>query len=402
MLFIFIISFYSKLVITEVMANPKGKTGRYYPEDRNEFVEVYNVSDDTLDISTYKITDLDATDSIVPWKDSSILIKYPTLKINTTKIPPHSYCVILDPEYTFPEPQGGEIQPYIFPESLIIVTVGNTTIGNELQQNDPIILFSSNDTSTFGTPFENDSFPINIKDGYSYERVSFYTEDKKENWFPSLWEYGTPGRDNSILFFSDPAILSLTCKEFDEERNFGIFKIKVFNNGFVNSESLKIKIFNNSKYKKEIFLDILEPKKESLLSLAIDSFDFGYNKLEVKLFAKKDFDTTNNYYYLELSLFKKNEYFIIKPEIFYKNLDRIIKFEFSLPEKGNLTLEIFDLKGRLIKKFNKKIDNKEFFLVWQPIEENLKNGIYVVVMRYKYNGKIIEEKKSFIVSYGGD
>ncbi|MEO0089479.1 MAG: lamin tail domain-containing protein, partial [candidate division WOR-3 bacterium] len=66
MLLIFLILFYSKLVITEVMSNPKGKTGRYYPEDRNEFVEVYNTSDDTVDISTYKITDLDATDSIIP------------------------------------------------------------------------------------------------------------------------------------------------------------------------------------------------------------------------------------------------------------------------------------------------------------------------------------------------
>lgn len=401
MFFIFLILSYSKLVITEVMSNPKGKTGRYYPEDRNEFVEVYNTSDDTVDISTYKITDLDATDSIIPWKDSSILIKYPTLKINTTKIPSQSYCLILDPEYTFSEPQGGEVQPYIFPESLIVVTVGNTTIGNELQQNDPLILFSFDDTSTFGTPFEEDSFPTDIKDGYSYERVSFYSEDKKENWFPSLGEYGTPGRDNSIFFFSDPAILKFTCEEFNKEKNFGVFKVQLVNNGVFNSESILIQIFNNTKYKKEILLNILAPKKETLISFLLDSFDLGYNKVEIKLRAKKDYDTTNNYQYLELFFFRKNENFIIYPEVFCLNFDKIIKFEFSLPEKGNLDLEIFDLKGRLIKKFNLKVD-KKYSLIWEPAKENLKNGIYIAVIRYKYAGKIIEEKKSFIITYGRD
>ncbi|MEO0096618.1 MAG: lamin tail domain-containing protein [candidate division WOR-3 bacterium] len=401
MFFLFFIVFYSKLVITEVMSNPKGKTGRYYPEDRNEFVEVYNISNDTVDISTYKISDLDATDSIVPWKDSSILIKYPTLKINTTKIPPQSYCLILDPEYTFSEPQGGEVQPYIFPESLIVVTVGNTTIGNELQQNDPLILFSFDDTSTFGTPFKDDSFPANIEDGYSNERISFNAEDKKENWFPSLFEYGTPGRDNSIFFSSDPAILNFTCEEFNKEKNFGIFKIQLMNNGVFNSESISIKLFNNNRYKKEILLNFLEPKKETLISFLLDSFDLGYNKVEAKLWAKKDFDTTNNYQYLELSLFRKNENFIISPEIFCWNSDKIIKFEFSLPEKGDLDLEIFDLKGKLIKKFNLKVDKKYSFY-WEPVRENLKNGIYIAIMRYKYADKIIEEKKSFIITYGRD
>ncbi|MEO0134582.1 MAG: T9SS type A sorting domain-containing protein, partial [candidate division WOR-3 bacterium] len=141
--------------------------------------------------------------------------------------------------------------------------------------------------------------------------------------------------------------------------------------------------------------------KETLISFLLDSFDLGYNKVEVKLRAKKDYDTTNNYQYLELSLFRKNENFIIYPEVFCLNFDKIIKFEFSLPEKGNLDLEIFDLKGKLIKKFNLKVD-KKYSLIWEPAKENLKNGIYIAVIRYKYAGKIIEEKKSFIITYGRD
>lgn len=402
MIFLIFVFIQSRVVITEVMANPKGKTGRNMPEDRNEFVEVFNVSEETVDISLYKITDLDAIDSIVPFRDSAILFKYPTLKINTTKIPPKSYCVILDPEYTSPYAEEGEIQPYDFPESLIVIIVNNTTIGNELQQNDPLILYSPFDTSTFGTPFDDDNFPKKIKDGYSYERISFYAEDKKENWFPSLFEYGTPGRDNSVFFLCDPFILNFYCETLDKNNKSGIFKIGVGNNGFVNSESILIKIFQNGKHKKESLLERLSPKKETLLSFILDSLDLGYNRIEAKLYAKNDFDTTNNYQFLELSLFKENERFLIIPEVCYRHLNNTIKFEFLLPEKGILTLEIFDLKGRLIKKFSEKVKKKEFFIVWHLQEENLKNGLYIALMRYKYNNQTVEERKGFVIVNGRD
>jgi hypothetical protein len=402
-MFFILILFQLKLVITEVMANPKGKTGRFYPEDRNEFVEVFNVSNETIDIGTYKITDFDAIDSIVPFKDTTILIKYPTLKINTTRIPPKSYCLILDPEYTSDSALGGEVQPYFFPESLIVVTVNNTTIGDELQQNDPLMLFSLTDTSTFGTPFdENDTFPQIIKDGYSYERISFTAEDRKENWFPSLSEYGTPGRDNSIFYLADPFITNFSLENLDKNNRLGIFKIIIGNNGLVNSETIFLKIFQNNRYKKEIFLERLSPKKESLLSFILDSLDFGYNKIEIKLLAKNDFDTTNNYQFLELFLFKDNEKFLIVPQVLYRHLNNNIKFEFSLPEKGNLELSIFDLKGKLIKKFKEKVVKKEFFIIWNLAEENLKNGLYLAKMRYEYNNQILEEKKGFLITYGRD
>ncbi|MBS4015303.1 MAG: lamin tail domain-containing protein, partial [Candidatus Latescibacteria bacterium] len=48
---------YSRIVINEVMANPRGVTGAGYPEDRNEFVELFNVSQETVDVCGWRITD---------------------------------------------------------------------------------------------------------------------------------------------------------------------------------------------------------------------------------------------------------------------------------------------------------------------------------------------------------
>ncbi|MEO0253494.1 MAG: lamin tail domain-containing protein, partial [candidate division WOR-3 bacterium] len=88
-------------VISEVMSNVKGSDSQSpgTPGDRNEFIEIFNSSDEVIDLLNYKITDFDATDIIIPWTNDSILLYYPDVKINTTKIEPKSFAVILDPEY---------------------------------------------------------------------------------------------------------------------------------------------------------------------------------------------------------------------------------------------------------------------------------------------------------------
>ena len=62
----------SRIVITEVMTDPKGITGVHMPEDRNEFVEVCNVSDSAIDLLDWTIDDGDAVDHLRAWTDSSI------------------------------------------------------------------------------------------------------------------------------------------------------------------------------------------------------------------------------------------------------------------------------------------------------------------------------------------
>jgi len=174
------------MVINEVMSNPKGSdTGAGSPGDRNEFIEVYNIGTGPLDLRGWSITDFDATDSLKAFVEL-------TGNDNTT-IPPGHFGIILDPEY-IDSGDGTYFMPYNIPDSCVILTVQNTTIGNGLSNNDSLALITkSGDTvSTYYHPF-------NPGDGISIERIDPYQIDKEDNWLASTDSSGsTPGRQNAV------------------------------------------------------------------------------------------------------------------------------------------------------------------------------------------------------------
>ena len=202
MLLLLLVIANSPIVISEVMSNVKGSESTC--GDRNEFVEIYNLSADTIDLSTYYIYDYDVIpDEIFPWEDESILINYPGVRINSTHIYPYSYALILDREYTSSDTSGGNVQPYNIPDSTLILTTDDTTIGNGIQNNDPLILYSEIEacTTSFGTPDDSlDNFPYDPGDGISWERINLALPDTITNWHPSIDSSGcTPGRENSVV-----------------------------------------------------------------------------------------------------------------------------------------------------------------------------------------------------------
>lgn len=196
------------VVVNEVMSNVRGTdSGAGSPGDRNEFVELYNSSDDSVDLATYRITDLDAVDVIEIWTDP--LIQDEDVVFGSTMLAPGKYAVILDPEYT-DSGDGSHYQPYDFPEQTLIVTVGNTTIGDGLSTTDPIVLINADDdtVSSYGTPGDPaDGIPFDPGDGISAERVSPYMIDHELNWTGSTDSGGcTPGGPNSTCSSSEIAI----------------------------------------------------------------------------------------------------------------------------------------------------------------------------------------------------
>lgn len=182
-------------VINEVMANVKGNdSGIGAPGDRNEFIEIYNSGTDTVFIGDLMITDYDAVDNIVMWPDSGL---FPGGIVSKEYLPPYSYGLILDPEYTMVG-DSAYYMPYSIPDSAYIFTVGNTTIGDGLSANDCIMLMDndSNILSTYGTPDEEDGFPYDPGDGVSMERINPYYSDDYNTWLPS--DSFTPGYANSV------------------------------------------------------------------------------------------------------------------------------------------------------------------------------------------------------------
>jgi hypothetical protein len=196
------------VVVNEVMSNVRGTdSGVGSPGDRNEFVELFNSTDNAVDLSSYRISDLDASDDIEAWADSLILDQ--DVLFGTTMLAPGSYAVILDPEYT-DTGDGSYCQPYDFPEQTLVVTVGNTTIGNGLSSTDPIVLIDASDdtVSSYGTPNDPyDGIPFDPGDGVSAERVSPYVVDHELNWVACSDSIGcTPGGPNSTYGSSELAI----------------------------------------------------------------------------------------------------------------------------------------------------------------------------------------------------
>jgi phosphatidylserine/phosphatidylglycerophosphate/cardiolipin synthase-like enzyme len=147
------------LVITEVMNNP-------LDEDQDEYVEIFNNSNEAIDVYNFIIYDGDATDYLIA------LAGYGAQ--STTVIPAGGYAIIHDSEYT------GYYDASI-PSGAIRLTCKNTTIGDGLTGTDPITLkdASGDVIDAWLTP----DLPSN---GYSKER-------KADGTWVDGPEAGTPG-----------------------------------------------------------------------------------------------------------------------------------------------------------------------------------------------------------------
>lgn len=376
------------------MANPKGKTGPGCPEDRNEFIELYNNSEDTFNLLGWRISDFDARDTIVFWRDTLILQKYPKLKINTTILPPNRYALILDLEYT---QTGNEeyIMPYNLPESLIVLTVGNTTIGDGLAMNDSLILYSPDSSiiSTF-------SFPRTTKDGFSLERIHPSKPDSLENWIESFDTSGsTPGRENSSLTYINPGISHLMVAKEEKIK----FCLTLKNPSYTNCGNWEVDFKINGERIGEITGEDLKPKSETILTFFPEILPWGKVEIAARLFCPKDKDTTNNYlttYFINL---KEDEVFLFPP-VFTPDDDGendYLAIYLSLEEGTDLAISVFNLRGRKVKKIYQGKYNKNQTLLWNGKNDNneiLPRGVYILTIEYQKGGERKIIKRSCVLA----
>ena len=201
------------IIITEAMANPQD-------ENKDEFIELYNASTtETVDLASWQFTDGDALDTIEDWdpEQHGTLTDLDVIT-GTTTLAPENFAIILDSNY----PEGEE--PYDFPNNTLILTVGNTTLGNGLSaSSDPLTLYDNQGTartniiSTYGTPnltdeWEEqdddglDAIPFDPSNNYSTERIDFEVGDQEDNWQSSPLELGTPGDFPTIIPPNQPPV----------------------------------------------------------------------------------------------------------------------------------------------------------------------------------------------------
>ena len=160
-----------QILITEIMYDLEGT------DSPNEFVELFNPSEtDTLDPAGWSIKDRSSTDALI---DSGYGLK----------IPPLSYGLILEGDYTF---ETG-IYNSIIPENTVLIKVDDSSIGNGLSTSDSLFLLDST-----GQIMETFGWGDWAQDGFSLERIRNHLENIPSNWTQSQDSLGTPGILNSV------------------------------------------------------------------------------------------------------------------------------------------------------------------------------------------------------------
>jgi len=356
-----------RIVITEVMANPAGTSGAHMPEDRNEFVELYNPTDSAIDLYGWTIDDGDAADQLTKWTDTARLIGYERLRTNQTWLNPHCYAVVLDPEYTDTMAVGDHEQPYHFGDSALILTVGNTTLGNGLATTDPVTLVSSSaygyeDTSTFGTPSDpTDSLPCDPGDGISWERIDTPGPDTVSNWMACRDAAGcTPGTDNSSLTFLDLAVTGIALTDSTTmkpgEPLFAV--VTIANNGFRVTDTWNLTVFldRNGNAREDGDENVAGfdgwtiPRGCNTLIPVSFPCPFGKTDLWAGLSCAGDGDSVNNSRRLTIAPGGSERMFDLNLSSFSPDGDGFeesVAVLYRLPEaKGTLRITVFNLGGK--------------------------------------------------------
>ena len=403
----------SRIVITEVMANPAGASGAHMPEDRNEFVELYNAdSTEAVDLLGWTIDDGDAVDHLREWTDTARLIGHERLRTNRTWLNPNCYAVVLDPEYTDPDPTGGFVMPYHFGDSTLILTVGNTTIGNGLATTDPVTVFSPyGDTTTFGTPADTtDSIPCDPGDGISWERIVVSGPDTVSNWMACRDTAGcTPGADNSSTTFFDLAVTGIALADSTAtkpgEPLFAV--VTVANSGFLAADNCSLDVYvdrngnarpDAGEYDTMLTGDPLQRGQNETLSVRLTC-----PSVKTDLCARlvnPDDDATNDFMRLTIMPGGSDRMFDLNLSSFSPDGDGYedsLAVLYHLPEaKGTLKVMVYDLGGRQVATlFTGRPPNQRGVVCWIGFSSagaQAPTGIYAVCIEYRNHGTTRTEK----------
>jgi hypothetical protein len=402
----------SRIVITEVMANPNGVTGPHNPEDRNEFVELYNASDSMVDLLDWSITDGDAVDRLSAWTDSSIG-NSESLCLGTTLLAPGCYAIVLDPEYTDTAALGGYEQPYRFGPGTLLLTVGNTTIGDGLTTNDPLVLSSSDgDTSSYGTPTDTtDSIPCDAGDGTSWERIDVPGPDTVSNWRACSDTAGcTPGAANSNTTFLDLAVTSIVLSDSAGTKPGEplLAAVGVSNVGFMAAIAWDLSVLldrngnaapDAGEYDTTFDGHSLQQGQGETITARV-TCPYVKADLWAKVGCRGDSDTTNNRMRLSIMPGGSERIFDLNLSSFSPDGDGIedsLVVLYHLPEaKGTLQVMVFNLGGRQVATlFSGRPPDAGGAVCWNGFSSSgarTPTGIYAICVEYRNGGETRTEK----------
>lgn len=234
-----------ELEISELMLIPQAPGGDADLNEINEYVELHNYGDRTIDVSGLWIADTGGhPGSIVSWSEIFGGIPVGSAETGRTDIPPNGYGIVLPRVY-----EGGN-QPYSgeIPEDALVLTlrekekIGNGLIAREGNVLDVVVLYIGAEgeltcfISTYGSPESlargsdpstisddgEDDLPIGIGEGGGFGgffRVHPSGADSESNWQRFFWSERSPGsapqtQTNGEAEVSPPNQIPSTAEQF--------------------------------------------------------------------------------------------------------------------------------------------------------------------------------------------
>ena len=162
---------WSQITISEVMFDLDGV------DSPNEFIELYNFSDENIPFQNWLIADKFSTDEITP--------------DGFTIFPANQFAVILEGDY------DGFYDAF-FPADVLLIYVDDLSIGNGLGNSaDSLFLINKS-----GLIISEMGWNSTIEPGYSLEKIVLDFDNTEYNWRQSLDSLGTPGKVNSVASFT--------------------------------------------------------------------------------------------------------------------------------------------------------------------------------------------------------
>ena len=299
-------SIYAQIILTEVMFDADTL------ESHNEFVEIYNSGNNTINLTDWKIGDAIELDNIVDAGQGLDLSA-------------GGYAVILDGSYF----GNSTIYDGLIPSQALIVKIDDGSFGSFGWSNsdpEPVRLVNPS-----GDTVQSYIYSIDNQPGYSDEKIQLTPDNSVTNWGNSIHFRGTPGFRNSITPYDyDLSLSSLgIIPEYPLEYENFQFNLVIKNEGLNFIDLANITIFNDYNQNGEVDSgELLYEDDISLNLTAQDSLDFqteigGLSADTYVLGAILDYgldeNLANNSGFLEIVVESASENLVIN-EIMYRPL----------------------------------------------------------------------------------
>ena len=260
----------AQLIFSEIMFDLDGS------DSPNEFVEVYNSGTDSVDLSYWQISDKFSTDELVDGGMGTI-------------IPPERYAVILEGDYD----EAAGIYLNLIPDSVLIVRVDDSSIGNGLSASDSLFLSDSTGVVSDSLGWSDIS-----ASGFSYERKRLDHSNTIANWATSLDSLGTPGFLNSVTPPPvDAALIASSIIHSPENPTLSdmvTLTVTIFNEGTETISGVMEVTETSDLLGSSSFTDLSDSDTTDI-AISIGTFSSGQHLLTVSLLVNGDADTTDNF-----------------------------------------------------------------------------------------------------------